>query len=311
VADREITLAEVDEHALGVDAGTFSGLPLRLALFESRRRALDELVAQELFAREARTRGVKPDALVQQEVLSRVAAVQDSEIEAWYRDNPDRVRGASLEQVRETIRQYLRQQRVNQASAALIARLKAATRVEILLEPPRVSVSVPEGAPTLGPAQAPVQIVEFSDFQCPYCAQVAPVLRALPGTYGDKVRIIFRNFPLVIHPQAVGAAEAAQCAHVQGKFWEYHDRLFANQQALGPDDLKRQAATVGLDASAFGACLDGHTFAGAVEADAREAQRYGVSATPTFFINGRFVSGALSREAFQQIIDEELGRAGK
>ncbi len=309
VADRAITLDEVDRRALGLDAGAFSGAPLRLALYDARRRAIDEIVAEELFAREAKSHGITPDALVQQEVMSQVAPVQDADVVAWYQQNPDRVKGIPLDEVRGQIHQFLQQQRMSRASAALIDRLKAKTKVEITLDPPRVSVGVPDDAPALGPAGAPVQIVEYSDFQCPYCAQVAPVVRRLAEHYGDQVRIAFRNFPLPNHPDAPKAAEAAHCAHVQGKFWEYHDRLFANQKALMPDDLKRYAAELGLDQAKFATCLDGGTFAGVVQADLRDGRGAGVSATPTFFVNGRLLSGAQSFEAFQRVIDEELARA--
>lgn len=309
VADRAITMDEVDRRALSLDAGAFSGAPLRLALYDARRRAIDEIVAEELFAREANTRGITPDALVQQEVVSQVGPIEDADVVAWYQQNPDRVKGIPLDEVRGQIRQFLQQQRVSRASAALIERLKVTTTVEVTLEPPRVTVTIPDEAPAIGPASAKVQIVEFSDFQCPYCAQVAPMARRLADTYGDKVRIAFRNFPLPNHPQALKAAEAARCAHAQGKFWPYHDRLFANQKALMPADLKRYAAELGLDQAGFATCLEGGTFAGVVQGDLRDARSSGVSATPTFFVNGRLLSGAQPFESFQRVIDEELARA--
>ena len=309
VADRAFTLDEIDQHALSVDAGAFQGLQLRQALYEARRRAVDEAVAQELFAREAKARGISPDALVQQEVMSQIAPVPDSAVAAWYEANKNRAGGASLDQVRDQIRQYLEQQRLNQASALFISRLKAKTKVEVTLEPPRVPVSIPADAPALGPATARVQVVEFADFQCPYCGQAAPLLKRMTDHYGDKIRIVFRNFPLPIHPQAPEAAVAARCAQAQGKFWQYHDRLFANQKALASTDLKRYAAELGLNAAGFDACLKDGAVTKAVQADFADGQGYGVNATPTFFINGRLLSGAQPFESFQQVIDEELARA--
>jgi protein-disulfide isomerase len=309
IEDRVITSEELDKRALSLDAGMFSGATLRQATFEARRRMLDEMIAEELFSREAKARGTTPDALVQQEVMSQVMPVSDADVVAWYRANQDRVQGAPIEQVGEQIRQFLQQQQVSRASAALIERLKAKTKVvEVTLDPPRLVVAIPADARTMGPPEAPVQFVAFSDFQCQFCAKAAPLMKQIVGRYGDKVRIVFRDFPLPIHPLATKAAEAARCANVQGKFWDYHDRLFANQQALSEGDLKRHARDLGLDAVAFATCLDTGTFAAAVQADLTEGRSYGIGSTPTFFINGRLISGALPLEAFSQVIDEELAR---
>jgi protein-disulfide isomerase len=190
-----------------------------------------------------------------------------------------------------------------------IDRLKAKTKVEVTLEPPRVTVAIPADAPALGPITARVQIVEFADFQCPYCGQAAPLIKRMADQYGDRIRIAFRHFPLPMHSQAPDAAMAARCAQAQGKFWEYHDRLFANQKALAPADLKRYAGEIGLSSAGFDACLKDGATAKAVEVDFTDGQGYGVSATPTFYINGRLLSGAQPFEAFQKVIDEELARA--
>ncbi len=308
VEERAFSMDELDKRALGLDAGMFSGATLRQATYEARRRTLDEMIAEELFAREAKKRGITPDALAQQEIMSKVTPVADADVIAWYQANQDRVRGAPLEQVGEQIRQFLQQQQVSRHSAELIDRLKTTIKVETSLDPPRLTVAIPKEAPAMGPAAAPVQLVAFSDFQCPYCAQVAPLMKQIAGRYGEKVRIVFRDFPLPIHPQAPKAAEAARCANVQGKFWEYHDRLFANQQALSDGDLKRYARDLGMDAVGFGTCLDTGTFATAVQADLTEGRSYGIGSTPTFFINGRLLSGAVPLEVFSRIIDEELAR---
>jgi len=308
VEDHTITLEQLDTRALGLDAGMFSGASLRQATYEARRRTLDEMIAQELFAREAKARGISSDALVQQEVLSKMAPIGDADVLAWYQANQDRVQGAPLDQVREQIRQYLRQQEGSRVSVAFVDQLKKKMKVDVTLDPPRMTVAVPKDAPAMGPASAPVHLVAFSDFQCPYCAQSAPLMRQIAARYGDKVRIVFRDFPLPIHPQAPKAAEAARCANAQGKFWDYHDRLFANQQALSDGDLKRYAQDLGLDAAGFGTCLDTGAFAGAVQADLTEGRSYGIGSTPTFFINGRLLSGAVPLEVFSRVIDEELAR---
>jgi hypothetical protein len=165
VGDQKITLADVDQRALMADAGSYGGMKLMHALYEARRQAIDGIVADRLFELEAKAQGVTTDALIKQEVLSRMAPVQEPEIQAWYSQNPGRVRGAPIDQVREPIRQLLQQERQQGAFNALVERLKKKVPVRVTLEAPRQNVTVAANDPTAGPAEAPVQIVEFSDFQ--------------------------------------------------------------------------------------------------------------------------------------------------
>jgi protein-disulfide isomerase len=180
-----------------------------------------------------------------------------------------------------------------------------------VLDPPRYDVNVDADDAVQGGADAAVTLIEFSDFQCPFCARVMPTLKRVRETYGDRVRIVWKDFPLTaIHPQAFKAAEAGQCAREQGKFWEYHDRLFGNQQALETEFLKKHAADEGLDAAQFNACMDTAKYGDRVQEQMGIGTRLGVSSTPTVFVNGRLVSGAQPYEVFAAIIDEELERAG-
>jgi protein-disulfide isomerase len=157
-----------------------------------------------------------------------------------------------------------------------------------------------------------VTIVEFSDFQCPFCLRVMPTLKRIQSTYGDKVRLVWKDYPLTnIHPEAFKAAEAANCAREQGKFWEYHDRLFGNQQALFVDSLKQYAAETGLDTARFNQCLDSAKYGSRVQEHVQLGSQLGVSSTPSVFINGRAVTGAQPYETFAAVIDEELERAGR
>jgi protein-disulfide isomerase len=305
VGGTNITLAQVDEAALQQPAASFGNVKLSQALYQARRAALDDVVANELISREASARGVDRDTLVQQEVTSKVATPTDADVDAWYQTNKDRLRGATLDSVRPAIRAYLIQERAQSARQALVDRLKAKTPVTITLEPPRRTLAA-AGSPAKGPANAPVEIVEFSDFQCPYCLAAHPTVQRVLDTYGDRVRFVYRNYPLPNHPNARPAAEAAQCANSQGRFWPYHDRLFADQSKLGDADLKRTAAELGLDASRFNACLDSHQFKSVVDADLQAGQDAGITGTPAFFINGRELTGAQPYEQFQRIIDEEL-----
>jgi len=170
----------------------------------------------------------------------------------------------------------------------------------------------PDDDPALGPDNALVTIVQFSDFWCPYSKRYFDeTLPMILSNYGDRVRYVYRDFPLgSIHPKAQKAAEAAQCAFEQGKFWEYHDMLYENQGELELADLKAYAVALGLDESAFNLCLDSDKYAHEVEKDVEDGKSYGVLGSPTFFINGRKVVGALPYATFQTIIDEELAKVG-
>lgn len=175
-------------------------------------------------------------------------------------------------------------------------------------DPNRVHTVSTAGAPSKGPESAPVTIVEFSEFQCPFCARVAPTLKQIEDTYQGRVRIVWKHLPLAIHKDAVGAALAAEAARKQGKFWEYHDKLFANQSRLGPDDLKQYAKDLELDLKRFETDLLNSEDKKRIEADVAEAGTLGVNGTPGIFINGRYISGAQPFERFAAIIDQELTR---
>jgi protein-disulfide isomerase len=307
VGATRITLAEVDARAMAEQAGSFGGLTLAQAIYESRRAVLDEMIGTQLIAADAKARGTDSATLIAQEITSKVTPPTEEEISAWYAANQARVQGASLDQVRAPIRSLLIQERTSTARDAYVDRLKQATPVSITLDPPRLAVS-DAGRPGRGPENAPVQIIEFSDFECPFCFRVTPTVASLLEAYGDRVRLVYRHYPLPNHPNARPAAEAAACAHEQGKFWEYHDRLFANQQQLGAADLKKHAVELGLDAGKFNACVDSRKYQKDVDADMDAAQALGVSGTPHFFINGRPLSGAQPIENFRAIIDDELAR---
>jgi protein-disulfide isomerase len=211
------------------------------------------------------------------------------------------------------IRRYLEDQQTETARMALIGELrKSGPVVRVLFDPPRHEIALSNDDPSVGARSAPVTLVEFSDFQCPFCRQVAPTLKRVREVYGDNVRVVWKDFPLTqIHPQAFKAGEAAHCAGDQNKFWEYHDTLFANQDALQVADLKQYAADLGLDAPVFAACLDESKYGGRVRDGVTQGSRLGVNSTPTVYINGRVLSGAQPYETFAAVIDEELERAAR
>jgi protein-disulfide isomerase len=165
-----------------------------------------------------------------------------------------------------------------------------------------------DGDPSIGPDSAPITIVEFSDYQCPYCAKwYTEVFTRLMTDYKGKVRFVYRDFPLYsIHPESQPAAEAANCAGDQGAYWEFHNALFSGKYRLGSDAYARYAEELGLNPEKFNQCVSTHRFKSEVDADFKYATTIGVSSTPTFFVNGLAVVGAQPYEVFQQLIDKEL-----
>jgi protein-disulfide isomerase len=266
--------------------------------------ALKSLIEERLLDAEAAARGVGRDELTAE---MKAAPVTDADVDAFYEQNKAQI-PRPKEQVAGQIKTYLEQTGQQKARGEYIKKLEAKYAVDYKIEPIRVEVAA--NGPSKGPAGAPVTIVEFSDFQCPYCARLIPTLDQLKAKYGDKVRIVFRQYPLNFHQFAQKAAEASLCAHDQGKFWELHDAMFGNQQALAVEQLKAKAAELGMNSEAFNACIDTGKHAEVVAADFKEGAAAGVSGTPAMFVNGRFISGAVPLEQIAEVVDDELRRKG-
>ena len=303
VAGTPITAAALDQLA---GSRLFQ---VRQQEYQVRKQVLDDAIGKRLFETEAAARKISVDELTRLEIDGKAAPVTDAEKKDFYEKNKPRFGTTAEEQALVQIENGLRQQRVRDRRAEFLKELRAKADVKVMLEPPRVTVA-DGGNPAKGPVTAPVTVDEFTDFQCPFCARVGPTLKKLEEAYPGKLRIVFRDLPLLnIHKNAGHAAEAAACANDQGKFWEMHDRLFANQAKLAPAELKEHAVALGLDATAFNQCLDSGKYTPEWRRDAEEAGRLGLSGTPAFFINGRLLSGAQPYEAFAQVIDEELAMA--
>jgi protein-disulfide isomerase len=307
-------LAEVDGQAITaeeVDRALGAQLQrLEEQIYTLRRQRLDALIAERLLTREAAKRGVSLQALLDAEVTSRVRLVTEQEIETYYQANRSRLRSDEAA-AREQVRTLLQSQKLRAQRDAFVRALRSRANVVIRLEAPpvvRTDVSA-EGAPARGPATAPVTIVEFSDFHCPFCRQVLPTLTQLMARYGDKVRLVFRDYPIEqLHPGAMRAHGAARCAGDQGKFWPYHDALYAKAPAR-PEQFRQIGQDTGLDLPAFEECLASNRHEAGILKDLEDGARAGVTGTPTFFINGRPLTGAQSLERFAQIIEDELARA--
>ena len=301
IGSEVITEAQVTENAAG------ELLQVERQRYELIERAVRDEVRERLISLEAKKRGIDEEALMKAEVEDKVAEVTDGEVDAFYEARKSQIR-ATKEQAAGQIRNYLLQQRQARVMEEFISGLEANYKVEYLMDPFRVEVM--GDGPRKGPDNAPVQIVEFSDFECPFCSRVNPTLQQVQEKYGDKVAIEFRQFPLAIHRNAKKAGEASLCANDQGKFWAMHDAMFADQKNLTVDGLKGIAASIELDTAAFNTCLDSGKYGDQVDADMAEGSRAGVTGTPAFFVNGRFISGAVPFDSFAEVIDDELSRKG-
>lgn len=302
-----IAMTEVEEGAAQ------SLAKLEEQIYNIKRTRLDALIDERLLAFEATKRGMSTTALIDAEITSQVPPVTDAEVAAFHEANKSKLEG-DVAKWADQIKKYLTGQRVAVRRQAFIEKLRESADVKVFLAPPpiyRASVSV-AGAPVRGAVGAPVTIVEFSDFHCPFCRKVQPVLTQLLSRYDQKIRVVYKDLPLdSLHPQARAAAEAARCAGDQGHFWEYHDKLYAGPADGSAATLQQLAEGLGLDATQFEACRSSRKYQTAVQKDLVEGASLGITGTPGFFINGRFLSGAQPLEAFARIIDEELAASAK
>lgn len=299
-----VTSQEVDK-AIGAPL-----VKLQEQIYNLKQQKLEELINATLLTREARKRGMSVPALLDAEVTSKLTLVTEQEVEAFYETNKSRVQGDPVE-ARQQIRTHLQNERLAAKKQEFFQLLRSKARIAVYLKPPpvqRVEVST-NGAPSRGPVRAPVTIVKFEDFQCPFCKRAQPTIAQLLTKYGDKVRLVHRDFPIdSVHPAARNAHEAARCANEQEKFWQYHDVLYANAPKANVGDLESYAKQIGLDVQAFDKCMASGKFRNLVQKDVNEGSRLGVNGTPTFFINGRLLSGAEPFDRFAAIIDDELSR---
>lgn len=277
--------------------------------YQVRRQGLEQLINHRLVKEAAAKRGIDEATFIRQEVETKVRAVDDAQVKKFFEDRAAQLPpGAKLEDYRDRIANYLSHQGQSERTRELFAQLREQSKVVItLMPPPKPKIEVAAVGPSRGPAKAKVTIVEFSDFQCPYCKDGRENVEKVMTKYGDRVRLVFRNYPLIsIHPQARKAAEAGLCADAQGKFWPLHDAMFANQGQLALADLKAAAGKVGVDQARFDKCLDGGETSARVDRDLADAEKAGLNGAPAFFINGILLSGAQPPAEFEKVIDEAL-----
>jgi len=279
------------------------------ARLEIQWKALTSLIEDKLLTLEAAKNRMTREELLNAEVESNVGTPSPAEVEQFYEVNRAAIpipKAQALPQVR----QYMIDQSRRRYREMLVANMRRNFKVTTFLDPLRTDVAT-AGYPSRGPANAQVTIVEFADFECPFCGGFYPTLKLVEKNYADKVRLVYRQFPLTtIHPNAQKAAEASLCANDQQKFWEFYDSLFSDQSRLDIPSLKQRAQTLGLNTATFNTCLDSGSQAATIQKDRDEAQKIGVNSTPTVFINGRLLGGRSYAE-IQEVIEDELQRAAQ
>lgn len=304
VGERLILQSEADKRA-GEDF-----YKLQDQLYELRVDSAERIAIEILVEQEAKKDGLTEDAWVEARLETGLREPTEGELqELFAKVKKNLPEEATFTDVKPQLRRALLREVKVKRAREMFDELKRRAGYQVLLSPPdRPRKIIDVSGPGRGPANARVTIVEFADFQCPYCSKASDVVKKVAAEYPGQVRIVFRHFPLANHPLAPRAAEASACANEQGKFWEYHDHLFANPRELEETALKAHAVTLGLDVKPFVDCLESGRMKALVEKDKKDGEALGVNGTPAFFVNGLPMAGAQPEEAFRRAIDRELGR---
>ncbi|MEE2755966.1 MAG: thioredoxin domain-containing protein [Myxococcota bacterium] len=307
-ADQEIKLSEID--GLLADSLCKAKIEYDKKVNELRKELVDELITRRLLALEAKKQGKSGiDELLMAELKATMKDPDEAMLKAEYDRVKDRLEGVTFDAVKEKIREFLTQQERQKATMAYFEKLKTVHKVSTNL--PVYRVKVKTDGPSKGPADAKVVILEFADFECPYCVRGNDTLNELLKKYPKDVRVVFKDFPLDFHQNAVPAAVGVRCAGTQQKYWQMHAKMFENYDSLSPEKINELAAGIGLDMKAFSTCIADPKHAEGVKADQEEGASYGVEGTPAFFVNGIPLSGAQPLSAFAELVEKELKRQAK
>jgi len=273
------------------------------AYYQAERDAIGQVLDEELLTNEARRENLTVEKLYERQVKSRIKIPTEAQLKFFY-DTLDT--NQSFDEVRQKISDRIVQTQEKKLLGNYVASLRAKENARILLQPPKFDIILGD-APISGSKDAPVTLVEFADFECAYCRQTEPNLQKLREQFPDKLRIVYKNFPLPMHSHARKAAEAGLCAAEQGKFWPYHDKLMAQTPPqLEVPQLKTLAASFKLDTARFDQCLDSGKEAAAVSHDLEQGKTLGVDGTPSFFVNGYFLSGAVQYDRLRDLVEQQL-----
>ena len=307
----KVVVAEVDGQKI-TEFDLLESLKVRLyemdkKIHAMKKRELDKLVINKLVESRARKENMTVDEYNKQVVTVQLK-VSKAEVEAFFKKNKDRIQG-SKDEATARIKKYLTQKKERNFHKKILNEARKENKIKTFLvkpDSPTFNVSTDDD-PFLGSSDAKVTIIEFSDFECPFCARVKSTIHKLKDQFKGKVKIVYRDFPLSFHSYAKLAAVAAECADDQGKFWEYHDKLYDNQKFLKEEHLIKYAGELQLKVNEFKQCLKDESKMAEVEKDIRDGRQLGIKSTPTFFINGKMFSGVLSFNDFKKKIDELLG----
>jgi protein-disulfide isomerase len=300
VGGQSITVGEIEEDLRPLIAQT------QEQVYLLRKNDVDQRINDILLSQEAQKRGVTERALLESEIMAKVPTVTEAQAQDFYNKNKERI-GADFPAAKYQIIQFMQSEEQRKLESAFVARLRNGANVQTFITPPPPAVYkiATDDQPSKGNPEASVTVVEFTDYQCPNCASAQPTLERLIAEYGDRVRFVVRDFPLQMHADAQKAAEAAEAAREQGKYWDFTAIMFRNQSSLKPAQLKEYARVIGLDVAKFGAALDSGRFADKIQRDLNDGERIGVSGTPTFFVNGRRISDS-SYETLKAALDAVL-----
>lgn len=279
-----------------------------MQVYKIKKGALDDLIEKKLIEDAAKKDGKSVEEYIKINIDDKIKKPGDEELKAFYESHKDQVGGKSFDETKDSISQYMNRRAAQDTRDMLLAQIRKDAKVDVKLEPPRVTVEAGDN-PSKGPKNAPITIVEFTDYQCPFCGRVRPTINQVIDKYKDQVRYVLRDYPLPFHGNSKKAHEAAHCAGDQGKYWEMNVLLFKNQTALEVAKLKDYAKEVGLNQAKFDKCLDSGKYTKKVDDNQSYGSKVGVNGTPAFFINGISLSGAQPLGAFVEVIDAEL--AGK
>ncbi len=298
-------VAEVNGHAL-TDADlerskSGSLLQARYTYYQTERKALDELVDEKLLALAAADKHETTAQLLDTEVYKGITGPTEDQMQVYYEGMESEEPYATM---RDRLYDHILDMRKTKARAAYVKVLREKANLRITLQPPYSDVNT-VGAQYEGSKDAPLQLVEFADYECPYCQKVSPLLHQLKKEYGDRLTIVYKEFPLPMHPHAQKAAEAARCAGDQGKYLEFHDLMY-NSRQLGVPDLKKYAQTLKLDSDQFNTCLDSGKEAEAVKKDLEEGKALGLNGTPSFFLNNHYFHGGMEYSALKEMVEQQI-----
>lgn len=277
--------------------------------WELEKAIIDKMVADEIIGAAAKKAGMSQEDFLNKKILPKEIKITDKEYKQFVADK--HIPEAQINpQIKERIMAYLQNMKKDDIKNAFVANGAKGMKIEFYDPKPKMVVNVEagSGSPVYGKEGAPITIVEFSDFQCPFCSRGAETVTQLKKKYGSKVRLVFKHFPLPMHHEARPAAEASMCVNEQGsdKFWKFHDLAFKNQDKLDKANLEKYAKESGADVAKYNECVNSKKFADYIQKDMAYGETIGVKSTPTFFVNGQLISGAVPIEKFSEVIDDEL-----